>query len=298
MRALSSNKGSALITLSITLTILTVMCALVLDLGNVYAEKSKISKAADASVLAGAQELVTDSLNARNVTQDYILKNETGLKSTTIQIDPDNRGIQVQLIKNVNYFFAQIIGIKNHDVAATARARVENISALSGVRPIAVVQQTFTYGKLYTLKEGGGDGSAGNYAPISLGGSGSSNYEDNLTYGYPYTIKIGDVIMTETGNMAGSTQRAINQLISQSSDTYDNYSINCPRVIFVPVVNTLTVNGKKAIKVLGFATFFLEGVTSANGQADVVGRFITYCMDGQTSSTAIDFGTYGIKLVQ
>ncbi|MCX7710664.1 MAG: pilus assembly protein TadG-related protein [Clostridia bacterium] len=296
---LKSSKGSSIVIFALTLTIIMVMAALVIDLGNAFLVKATITSAVDAAALAGAQELVTDYSNASNMAQNYVLKNESNLKSIVSTIDADKRGIEVKATKNVSYYFAKVIGFQSRDITAAAKARAENISSLKGVRPLAVVQQTFTYGKLYTLKEGGGGGTTGNYAPIELGGTGAQKYQDNLLNGYNGTINIGDVIYTETGNMAGPTHTVIQQLVSKSADTYDNYSIDCPRVIFLPVVNTLSVNGKKAIKVLGFATFFLEGVTiGSNGTADVVGRFITYCMDGQTSSTASDFGTYSIKLVR
>ena len=107
---------------------------------------------------------------------------------------------------------------------------------------------------------------------------------------------------TETGNIAGTTETSINQLIHQCNHTpectYDYYNKNCPRIMFIPVVNTLQVNGKKYVKVLGFATFFVEGVTNHAGQADVVGRFITYFMEGETSSRIDDYGTYGIRLIK
>ncbi|MDP4180910.1 MAG: Tad domain-containing protein [Bacillota bacterium] len=299
MNLLRSNKGSSLIIFTITITIVLGIAALTLDIGDVVIEKAKLSNAVDAATIAGAQELVTDKFNAANVVDEYMDTNVSDYINLKKVIDSDDRGIEVSSEKNVKYFFANVLGFNNKNVKATAKARVENISSLKGIRPIAVVQQTFTYGKLYTLKEGGGGGSTGNYAPIDLGGTGARVYGDNLLNGYSGTINVGDIILTETGNIAGATQTSINSIIGQCADTYDNYSLNCPRVLFLPVVNTLSVNGKKAIQVLGFATFFLEGFSNdVNGQVDVIGRFITYCMDGKTSSTISDFGTYGIRLVK
>jgi hypothetical protein len=300
MGFLKSKKGSSLIILTLTITILFGFAALTLDIGVVALKKAKLSKAVDAAALASAQELVTEKINAKDIAYYYLYRNNHKYKDASCTIDSDYRGVEVAATKDVRYYFANILGMRNKNINAVAKARVENISSLKGVRPIAVVQQTFIYGKLYSLKEGGGGGTTGNYAPIELGGTGANRYRDNLLNGYGGTVSVGDIIMTETGNIAGATQTAIKSIVSQCSDTYYDYSLNCPRVIFLPVVNTLTVNGKKAIRVLGFATFFLEGVSidSNTGQADVIGRFITYCMDGETSSTISDFGTYGIKLVK
>ncbi len=300
MGLMKSKKGSSVILLVLTITILLGITACVLDIGVVVLEKAKLSKAVDAATLAAAQELVTEKTNVQNLAYEYLYRNNQNYINASCTIDIDYRGVEVAAAKDVDYYFANIFGIRKKNIKAAAKARVENISSLSGIIPIAVVQQTFIYGKRYILKEGGGGGTTGNYAPIGLGGTGANIYKNNLLNGYSGTISVGDIILTETGNIAGSTHTAINYLTSQCSDTYYNYSLNCPRVIFLPVVNTLSVNGKKAIQVLGFATFFLEGVTidSSTGQADVIGRFITYCMDGETSSTISDFGTYGIKLVK
>lgn len=298
-RYLKNNRGTSIVIFALALIMITGMAALVLDIGDIAMEKAILSNSVDSAALAAAFELVTNKSNASNIAAEYVKKNDSTLKSVTCTIDPDYRGIQVSATNNVKYYFANVFGFKNKDITSTAKARAENISALAGIRPIAVVQQTFTYGRLYTLKEGGGGGQNGNYAPIDLGGTGAQIYQNNLENGYNGTIRIGDIIYTETGDIAGPTNLAIQRLIGQCSDTYTTYHLNCPRVIFLPVVNTLFVNGKKAIQVLGFATFFLEGVTVApNGKADVIGRFITYCMDGETSTTASDFGTYSLKLVK
>ncbi len=299
---LKSSKGSSIVFFAITITLIAAVTALTVDIGAFVLEKAKLSSSVDAAALAGAQELVTNSGNTNNVVTDYLAKNIQGLKSTDIVIDESQKTVQVSGVKSVNGYFAKIIDVYNHDISSTAKAKVENIVSLRGARPLAVVQQTFSYGTLYTLKEGGGDGTTGNYAAIALGGTGGSVYRNNLMQGYGGTISVGDLIETETGNISGTTQTCINQLIQQCNHTppctYLSYNVHCSRIIFIPVVNTLSVNGRKYVQILGFATFFLEGVTTHGGQADVIGRFITYCMQGETSSIINDYGTYGIKLVK
>lgn len=297
-----NQKGTSTVFFAILLTIITAVAALTVDVGAYVLEKAKLSSSVDSAALAGAQELVTDSLNTQNKVYEYLGKNTTGLKEVNISVDEDAHTVEVSGVKTVNGYFSNILDIYNHDVSAYAKAKVENIKSIQGARPLAVVQQTFTYGALYTLKEGGGDGTTGNYAAIALGGTGSSIYRNNLLNGYSGVISVGDIIETETGNIAGTTETSINQLISSCTHippcNYISYNVHCPRIIFLPVVNTLTVNGRKSVAVLGFATFFLEGVSNHGGQADVLGRFITYCMEGETSSTINDYGTYGIKLIK
>lgn len=297
-----NQKGTSTVFFAILLTLITAVAALTVDVGAYVLERAKLSSAIDSAALAGAQELVTDSLNTENKVNEYLTKNISGLNEVDVSVDEDARTVEVSGFKTVNGYFSKVLDIYSHDVSASAKAKVENIKSIRGARPLAVVQQTFTYGALYTLKEGGGDGTTGNYAAIALGGTGGSTYRNNFLNGYDNVISVGDIILTETGNIAGTTNTCINYLISQCnhvpSCTYTSYNVHCPRIIFIPVVNTLTVNGRKSVEVLGFATFFLVGVTSHGGQADVLGRFITYCMEGETSSAINDYGTYGIRLIK
>lgn len=299
---IKSNKGATVVLFAVIFTTIAVLAALTVDIGVLALEKSRLSAAVDSAALAGAQELIANSGNTQNMVLSYLQKNETVLKDINILVDTNNHSVEVKCVKNTNYYFAKTLGQNNQDISATAKAKIENIKSLKGARPLAVVQQTFTYGKLYTLKEGAGDGTSGNYAAISLGGAGAANYRDNILSGYGGTVSVGDIIDTETGNIAGTTETSITQLINSCNHTppctYQSYNKFCPRIIFIPIVNTLDVNGKKSVKVLGFGTFFLEGVTDRTGHADVIGRFITYSADGETSSTINDYGTYGIKLVK
>lgn len=297
-----SQRGTTFVFFALILTVIVGFAALSVDIGVIAYEKAKLANTVDSAALAGAQELVTNASNTRNITNNYILKNNSGLKSTTITINESARSVEVRSIKTVNNYFANVFGNASQDVIATAQAKVENISALSGCRPIAVVKQTFVYGNIYVLKEGASDGYSGNYAAISLGGSGASIYENNLLNGYNGTIRVGDYIPTETGVIAKKTSNSIETLISRCdhtpSCTHTYYNKNCSRIIFIPVVDTLYVNGKKHVKVLGFATFFLEGAVNSGGHTDIIGRFITYHADGETSTAINDYGTYGIKLVK
>jgi hypothetical protein len=299
---LRSKRGTSIVFFAIMLTTISGFAALTIDIGSLFFEKSKLSSSIDSAALAGAQELVANTANTEYMVNKYIEKNAGVLKKTEISIDTSSRIISVKGYKDLQTYFARVLGIKKMEVSASAKAKVENISSLKGARPLAIIQQTFVYGNEYTLKEGAGDGTSGNYAAISLGGTGGSVYRDNLLNGYNGIISVGDQIQTETGNIAGTTETSINQLINGCTHTprcsYQSYVKTCPRIIFIPIVNTLEVNGRKYVKVLGFGTFFLEGITNNGGQADVTGRFITYNMQGETSSAINDYGTYGIRLVE
>ena len=299
---MKSNKGVSLVIVAVSLTVLTICAALAVDVGAAAIGRARLSTALDAAALAGAQEFISNRDNTESIVRTYVEKNTNNLKEINTTVDAAARVVQVNGIKTQESYFAKILGIDLFNISVTAAAKVENISSLEGARPLAIVQQNFTYGELYTLKEGGGGGNTGNYAAIAVGGTGSSVYRNNLLGGYDGTIKVGDRIETETGNMAGSTETSINQLVHNCTHspecTYKYYNRNCSRIIFLPVVDTLNVNGRSYVEVLGFATFFLEGITDHGGHAEVIGRFITYNMEGQTASDINDYGTYGIRLVK
>ncbi len=297
-----SRKGATAVIFALALTMILMMSALTIDVGASAMHKAKLIAALDSSALAGAQEYITNSDNVNNIVEQYLVNNSMDITSPEITIDETVRTIQISGSIQRDFYFARIFGFNNGIISGTSKARIDNISSLEGARPIAVVHQDFVYGDLYTLKEGGGDGTTGNYAAIALGGGGAAIYKDNLLNGYTGKISVGDKIQTETGNIAGATETSIHHLIDSCSHyplcTYSSYNRHCSRIMFIPVVNTLTVNGKKYVEVLGFATFFLEGVVNKAGQAEVIGRFITYNMEGTTSSDINDYGTYGIKLVR
>lgn len=287
---------------AISLTFIAGCAALAIDIGSAVADKSDLSAAVDAAALAGVQELISKSGNEINTINDYMSKNIGAIKAVNAEISTENKTVTVTGIKTAKNYFLRVLGLSLGDISATATAKAENITSVNGTRPFAVVQQDFIYGEVYTLKEGGGDGMTGNYAAMALGGNGASIYGNNLLNGYPGLISVGDKILTETGNIAGITETNVNQLIRQCSHTpqctYNYYNPNCSRIVFIPVVNTLEINGKKYVEVLGFATFFLEGTVNHGGQTDITGRFITYCMEGETSSEINDYGTYGIRLIK
>ncbi len=124
--------------------------------------------------------------------------------------------------------------------------------------------------------EGLGDGCAndpmllpgpGNFAALALGSTGASIYEGNITNGYDGTISVGDLILSETGNMSGPT--------------YDGVSYRVEHgliYVVIPILNTLDVNGRKIVEIVGFANFKLLASnldnSSANAGAEVIAEYI------------------------
>lgn len=299
---LKNKKGTTIVYLSIILSVISALTALTVDIGVLVLEKSRLSASVDAAALAGAQQLITDSNYVENTVHDYLNKNSGSLADLNINVISENRTVKVAVDKAVNMFFAKVFGVNAQQISATAHATIQNIKSLKGVRPFGIVNQNFIYGQKYTLKEGAGDGTSGNYSAMALGGTGTSVYKSNLLNGYTSRVSTGNIIQTETGVMANATVTGINQLIDECNHTpectYEYYNVNCSRIIFVPIVNPLELNGRSYVEVLGFGTFFLEGVEKNGGHAEITGRFITYNTQGEMSDEINDYGTYGIKLTK
>lgn len=297
---LSSQKGSAFIIFGISAVVLIAFVSLVTDIGMMALHKAKLTNAVDAAALAGAQELIYKVYPPEARAEEYLYKNNYLNDSIRIKIEDDNSALRVSASYVVKFWLARVLGYNSKSVSATAKGKVLPVIAInSGARPFAIENQELQFGVQYTLKEGGGDGTTGNYGAIELGGSGAKVYYNNIVNGYNGRLMVGDYIDTEPGNMSGPTESGIEQLINQCNHnprcTFDHFVPSCPRVITVIIVDSLDVNGRSTVQIKGFASFFLEGV-SGNGD-EVIGRFIKTVTSGEVGETQEDYGLYGVKLM-
>ncbi|MGH4119668.1 TadE/TadG family type IV pilus assembly protein [Clostridium sp.] len=292
------NKGNVAIILCLVLTVLLGFTAYVVDIGLIYAEKVKLSNAIDSAVLAASLELPTNPIKAKDVATEYLVKNNVDPSKVSITISADNKSIEMVGIKTVDHFFAPIFGIDSSDVNAITKAIIAPVKSVKGgIRPFAVEIFDFSYGDVVTLKNGGGDGSNGNYGAVALGGTGSNLFESNGIYGYSGIITVGDMIDTEPGNMAGATNGIKNYINSECSD-FSNFGRNSIRLWTIPLVDSLNVNGRKAVLVVGFAEFYVEAITKNSGKNQIQGRFVRFVTNGEVDMTISDTGVYGSKLVK
>lgn len=300
--SMKSEKGTAIVIFALGMTVVLGFCALVIDIGIVMLEKSRISNAVDAAALAGAQELINNKSNAYDVVNSYLKMNGVNpLNAEVVLLDSDTK-VSVTVKQDINYNFARILGLDKANLKITSVAECAPISGVNkGIRPFAIEQQPLDFGLTYTLKEGGGAGSNGNYGALALNGNGASNYKANIINGFNGHLKVGDFVYTEPGNMSGPTSQGINALISQCNHspkcTFDKYDIDCPRIITVIMVDSLAVNGRSSVQIVGFAKFFLEGVAGNGNKSIVTGKFIKTIVTGELSETQTDYGLKGVRLI-
>lgn len=174
MNTLRNEKGAVHILLALMMTVLMGAAALVVDVGLAAAEKTQLSNGLDAAALAGGQELPASAARARAVAEQYLQANGIALSQATITISPDQRQISLVGSRTVNNTFAKALGVPTTTVRASAAVKVGAAStATGGVRPLAIPDQTLTYGQTVVLKESSGGGTVGNYGGVSFGPSGA-----------------------------------------------------------------------------------------------------------------------------
>jgi hypothetical protein len=295
MRRLRS-KGNVSILLCLIITGLFGFTAFAIDIGLVYIERTKLFSALDSAALAASLELPNGDTKTKAAATLYLEKNGVDPSTASIVIATDHKSIEIQAVKGVKHLFAQIIGISSSEVRARSKAVIGPAKAIkNGVRPFAVEMFNYTYGGTVVLKEGAGDGYQGNYNAIALGGTGASNFQANALYGYKGMISIGDYIDTETGNMAGATN-AIKNYINGEFSSFSSFPRDSIRLWTIPLVNTLMVNGRSTVEVLGFGEFYVEDVQQKSGKIEITGRFVRYVTSAPIDNTLVDKGAYGTKL--
>ncbi|OGO81839.1 MAG: hypothetical protein A2Y18_00245 [Clostridiales bacterium GWD2_32_19] len=273
------------------MVVMLIISALVIDVGVVEVKKARIAAIADAAVLAAVSEQAMGNENLEEVALMYCEKNNVSNDKVNVSI---GSGVVVTINEHVDSIFSKIIGIDTISTSAKSKAIFGAVSEVySGTRPIAVERQEFVFGQVVTLKSNN-DNYSGNFGSVELGGTGANNYRYNIINGYDGTLKVGDEIDTEPGNMTGPTEQGIDYITRNDDSTIDNYTKNSPRLWVIPVVDTLEVNGRSTVTIVGFAQFFVEDTGS---EGEIIGRFIRNVATGKISESQIDYGLVAVRLV-
>jgi hypothetical protein len=290
-----SEKGSAAVIIALTMTVFVGFSATVIDAGLLYVTKSKLSNAMDAAALAGVQELPYHPQAAINVAKAYAQANGIDESKLNIEIINNNTGIRVTTNRDIEFFFAKVLGHNSGRVEGSATARVLPISGLNGAVPLGIEDIAFEFGQTYTLKVGAGESEQGWFGALALEKPGASQYEENLKFGFKGQIKIGDILDIQTGNISNPTKRAIDYRILHCSHncTVNDFNRNCMRLLKVPVIIPA---GHKKVQVVGFSMFLVDQVLGQGNQSFITGTFIRTVTTGDMDEDTPYFGLYGAKL--
>lgn len=300
---LRCRKGAVAVIAAAAIIGLSSMAALAVDVGVLYLNRYQLANAADAAALAGAQDLPDSPDQAIATAVNFATANSKP-SPTPDGVEPvlskSNTALTVRLTRNVPLYFARILGLNSSVVAATATAELKTYTGgTNGIVPFGIVKQNFVYGQTYQLKLGPGDSYHGNFQALALGATGASNYTSNIKYGYKGTFKIGDWILTETGNMSGPTSSGVSYRVGlDPAATFESVQPGSGRIIVVPVLDSLLVSGRSDVLVVGFAAFFLEGSGGGGNDFYVYGKFREMVVPGESSSSATYYGLSVVTLTQ
>ena len=314
----STESGQAVVVFALALAALIGFLAVTFDIGQMALDRSSAQNAADAAALAGAQMLPEDPEAAIADATTYAELNgvsDDELSSVTVSSTyASNDTIKVTLARDVEFRFAPVLGIFAGTVNVSATAHSGGVVGVALLAPLAVEQAVFDglgQGDTATLKYNASNSSDGNFLPLVLDATGSSEYEENLMLGSEQwlcsagseTAGCVSEASTQPGNMVGKTKTALDWIFANTSDECDTYdevfttSVGDPsrlsidaacnkftnpsaasyQLVLVPVIDSLC-NGSCDVTVQEFAMFFIESYACLGGglgnSCDLVGRYV------------------------
>lgn len=299
-----NERGAVLVLFAVLLPVLLGSAAIAVDLGIHYANKVKLDNIAQAAALAAVQDVPVDPSGAEQKAYEYLSLNGVDEGNIAVQTSQLDKSVEVRITKDTDYFFGKILGFETRRISSKAKAKAVAVTVLKGAAPLGVLFQDFVHGQLYRLKCGAPpEYGAGNFGALRLSGNGANAYENDLKYGYGGTIKVGDIIETQSGNMSGPTRRAISYRFAQDNrvppNTIYDFDRDAPQIIYVPVVQPHEIqdNKIKSVVVVGFAAFFISSIPGSGNDSEIEGYFIETVYNGIGSEGQTDYGLRTTKLV-
>lgn len=299
-RLLQREEGSALLLVTLAFMGLLTMTGLVIDGGTMYMTKSHLQKAANAAVLSGAQELTNRESAVREVVNEVLRAHgEEGiLQDMTIKM---GERVVIEVKKSVPLVFSKLLGFESVDVYSNAAAELRFMGRATGAAPLGIDDSiALEYYKEYELKVDSSGVEHGNFGILALGAPGAKTYEDNLRHGYGQEIKVGDIIDTQTGNIAGKTRSAVKERVDGCPHTPESiHDRDCSRVILIPTYKPYGhyTNQMKQIQVTGFAYFYITDPMNSK-DTSITGMFIKRAGTGFAEPNSLNKGAFSIRLTE
>ena len=320
----------------VALFMLLMLCfvALGIDVAKLNATRSQLQNAADAAALAGASAIdpasgVIDATSAVTRAQQTCSLNQAFVdREASVALDPADVVVGSHTCKvtvrreganSIVTHFAQVLGIKTLEMAATATAKADTAHAVDcGILPLTAAPfsgQQFQYGQDYVLKDPDATGYGnGWYGEVQLPAcltsgpcagmpaSGAASYGCLLRYGYCCEVKVGETLNKQTGNMSGPNREGIryrfeHDTVRDEGVSYADYAAaggNGQRLVTVPI----TQDGGATVTVTGFANFFLKNVPGTGGNSVIIGEFVHATVPGVGNGGGAGPFVYTLRLIQ
>ncbi|MNR89087.1 hypothetical protein D3C72_200410 [compost metagenome] len=304
-----NERGATLVTTAFFATALVVFVGLVADAGLMTYQRTRMQVAADAAALAGAKALLNGEGSAIAAAQELAMQNGFPIKANQVDVKKGSR-VTVAIDSPTDSLVSRVLAATQAKaepkppaqsasflIGAQSSADLHCVELQYGTRPWGVPNTDFGVGREYILKQGAGNSCDGNFQALALDGNGANIYRQAILNGSKTTVKVGDMIATEPGNMNGPTVNAVNQLVGNDRTSYEQARLNpsrTPRVVTVVLLDPASffnANGRSNVKVTGFARFF---ITYTTNRGEVYGRFMDRVNTSQIVGTRLN---YEVKLV-
>jgi Flp pilus assembly protein TadG len=281
---------------------LVLVGAFVIDVGGAYTTHRRTQQAADASALGAAQLLPASTSLATSTAQSLAATNLSGGTIDTPTYGAcygvPNTQVTVTANKPLTGVLSKLLAGKTAHATATACVGAYQGWSMN-IAPWAIAQQSLVWGQTVQFKTQTA-GAAGNFGgaqlPVIQVGCGLGTGGNDYRYLINNTeqsclVKVGDVLQSKTGNLAGPTQQGLQERIVAGENVQQNFCLTpstCPilqvqpdgtyvlttyqhpNLIVIPVVNAIG-NGSSTYTVVGFAWFIIQRYDSKN----VWGMFIS-----------------------
>lgn len=298
---LANQRGDTIVILASMAVGLALATGLVADLGRVYFLRTRMQVATDAAALAGAQAIPDGQGAAVGEAQALARANGFALAAQDVSFEPGKR-CHVQLSAEQPLFLGKLLDVADLNVGAASTAQLTLSGSGGGPRPFGVPDTDFVLGhcvnpgREYTFKTSADVVLHDQFQPLALDGQGYDAYVDAILHGARRTIHVGDVVAAQSGDMAGPTVEAIDQLVSDDETPYDEAVAHpdlTPRVISVPLIASqmTELDGEKVARVTGIGHFYITYAESGR----VYGRFIGTATDLEIPGSQ---SSESVKLVQ
>lgn len=299
-RWFAEESGNTIILAALSLLVLLSIAGLAIDGGMVYMKKSELQKTANAAVLSGAQELTNSEAKVEEVARSIVAAHNDGSVIENLSVEMEKK-VGIDLTKTVPLAFAKLLGMDTVKVKAHSAAELRIMGKAEGAAPLGIDDSIpLEFNKTYQLKVDTGGVEYGNFGVLALGNTGARPYEENLRNGYQEELAVGDIIPTQTGNIAGKTMSVIKEKVDGCPEfPRDINTRDCSRIILVPVYKPYNtdVNQVKEVKITGFAYFYITDPMDSH-DTSIKGMFIKRAGTGFESEAAAYKGAYSIRITE
>jgi len=307
MKTRRNEHGQAVVLMVVSLIVLLGMAAMIADVGNWYWTKRRLQATADASALAGAQELPMSSSLAKSTAQNYANQNGGNVAGADIVVSTtytSNDTITVKAARNETGFFGSIFGVNSADVSAKAAARVDAPQQALYVAPMVVYcdhplikvcngtgTPTFNVATQMDYDKMGAPGAFGMLDLANSNGAvGASTEAQWILTGFDKYLGLG---LYDSDPGAKFSSANVQNALTARIGT----------VLLFPVFKTLSGNGANAqYDIIGWIGFRLTNFDVHGHTATLYGSFTQYIAQGilaqSGSGSPPAFGVRSVQLIQ